>query len=286
MKILISMISNNPDNVKKFLQKNNYFIKSSKHDISIRVNFNGIPELPSLELYKLNIELVMVPPLIDNGEYRWNTTRLEGISEKLEFDYIHLLDDDVVFKCNLDYLYDSLDPEVHKFVQVTSERLSDVYNDSTGILNSKKPIKSVVKLRKVDKITTILKLTAGGHIMSRDYFFKHYEAIKSYDVFNEDTWRCYIALLNKCCYVTKNRLAFSEYNSLQYNPEQRYISLARFLELNIPVYVNDFNSIEPLVNRPISGCTKVGDHIYCSNKIGSSLVRKYISRNSPEITVL
>ena len=86
MKILISMTSNNPDNVQKFLQKNNYFIKSSKHDISIRVNFNGIPELPSLELYKLNIELVMVPPLIDNGEYRWNTTRLEGISEKLEFD--------------------------------------------------------------------------------------------------------------------------------------------------------------------------------------------------------
>lgn len=279
MKILIAMISNNPDNVQKFLQKNNYLIKSSKHDISIRVNFNGIDELPRLELYKLNVETVMVPPLVSNGEYRWNTTRLEGITESLDFDYIHLLDDDVVFMYNMDFLYDNLDPSIHKFVQVTSERLGDVYGESNDRINNKRRITKPTKFKKMDKITTVLKLTAGGHLLERDYLFSHYDEIKSYDLFNEDTWRCYLALKYNSCYATKARLSFSEYNSSQYSPDKRYESLVRFLELGVPVWVNNFNSIEPLVKEPISGCTKVGDLVYCSNGIKSSLVRKFISRN-------
>lgn len=280
MKILISMISNRPDQVQRFLQMNNHQIKSSKHDISLLVNFNNLEELPKLETYSVPHTFRLVDPLKDSdGKYHWNTTRLSNTLDEFEFDYIHLLDDDVYFKFNMDYIYDNLE-EKHDFVAVTANNIDDVYNSVYEYMKDRKEPKKPVQYRKVEgKIINNLKITAGGHILSRKFLENNYDRIVSYDDFNEDTWRSYIALKYGNCYYTKNRLALYNYDAKNYNPEQRYISLNRFIELEIPVWVNDFNSIEPLLEKPTSGCTKVGDFIYCNSGIRSSLVNKFINRN-------
>lgn len=291
MKILISMISNSPEKVQKFLDHNHNHLINPMIHIRLMVNFNGLPKDADISIkntYGVNVEVRRVPNLVDEeGNYHWNSTRLFD-TRGLDFDYIHLIDDDVVFTQNLIHLYGNLLYSKHKFIQVTATRIKrGVYSDTEEVRDilSRKKIVGYVNFNKTEEIGDRHKVTAGGHIIAHDFLQDHYYEFVNYDIFNEDTWRCYVAMKNGNCYATTRKLAISEYNSRQYNAEQKYESLVRFLELGVPVYVNYFNSITPLVStKYMMNCCKVGDLIYCDRDIPTSLVRKYISRN-PEVKV-
>ena len=291
MKILMSMISNSPTKVQHFLDHNYKNLINPMIHIKLLVSFNGLDEdtdYENLNTHGVDVELRKITNLIDkDGNYHWNSARLFDITG-YPFDYVHLIDDDVVFTQNLIHLYGNLVYSKHKFVQVTAHRIKSGVYDNTDEVKSilaKKKLVGYVQFNKTEEITDRHKVTAGGHIIAKDFLVQHYAEFKSYDIFNEDTWRCYVAMKNGNCYATTRKLAISEYNSRQYNAEQKYESLVRFLELGVPVYVNYFNSITPLIStKYMMNCCKVGDLIYCDRDIPTSLVRKYISRN-PEVKV-
>lgn len=287
MNILISIISNRPDRVQRFIDNNRIHINSSKHNISLLVNFNNIEELPNLNTYHINNTVRIVDPLIDSdGNYHWNTTRLSDTLGNFDFDYLHLIDDDVLFKCNLDNLYDNLDINNHKFVQVTSDRLSNIDEEFDTFIKGKRVVSKPTTFKKVDEITLATKFTAGGHLLSHDFLSDNINRLMLFDVFNEDTWRCYVALELGSCYITNRRLAVSEYDSRQYKSDERMKSLIRFTELGVPVWINNFNSITPLVKLPDGNCSKVGDLVYSGVNSTSSLFKKYARYIRKEIVYI
>lgn len=271
------MISNKPNNVQKFFDNNHSMIEKSSHNITILVNFNNIETIPTdLNSYGLNTMYELIPGLIRDGKYYWNESRFRN-QELVDYDYIHLVDDDVKFLMdNIDQLYDVVSKELPGFVQVTTHRVKsiDLY-DSLDIYKFKHIHNKLVK---GTSISSVFKITAGGHMLSRKFVDDHLDELLKFNVFNEDTYRCYVALKYDELYRTKFYTGLSEYNSKSYNSYEKLESLLRFIELGIPVSVGFTNSITPLVTIPDT-LDKVDDLVYSEKKSDSkypSLIIKYL----------
>ena len=265
-KILISMISNKPDVVQRWFSLNSsvifsYNTRMKDSKIEVMINWNNLDKIPTINHNGITVHEFLVDPLIRNGEYHWNTTRFKNV-EKVEFDYLHMIDDDTAFSIyNAEQLYGPILEENVEFVKVTSDKL--VLTDYDDMTLPRKVLNSPVKLKLRRSISNLHKLLSGGHIMSKDFIAKYIGVLTDYDEFNDDTYRCWVAMKYSKCYHTSRRTFYYTYLSSNYNPEDRVKSVNRFNELGINVKVNLYGSVSPVVeNYELDGYTNVVKNVY------------------------
>lgn len=111
IKLVIAIVSCYPDKIKSYLESNYDKLKSDKYDVVIAINWNNVDEIPNAQYKDLKVEnyrtVDIYPNYPDKSVSNWNIARFTNI-DKMDFDYVILQDDDILYKTHIDLLLDEV----------------------------------------------------------------------------------------------------------------------------------------------------------------------------------
>ena len=221
IKLVIAIVSCYPDKIKSYLESNYDKLKSDKYDVVIAINWNNVDEIPNAKYKDLKVEnyrtVDIYPNYPDKSVSNWNIARFTNI-DKMDFDYVILQDDDILYKTHIDLLIDEvINKEVDGLVLLQGRSLRpyrtyDV-NHEIDKLNDKYTI------RKRNHSTPTYAGNQGGQLLSRQFLLDNYKTMMEYNGHGEDCARSGIAFSQNKFYATSGNVLLGYYDFRGYSKE-------------------------------------------------------------------
>ena len=271
VKLLIAIVSCYPDKVQTYLESNYDKLKSDKYDIVIAINWNNIDEVPNMSYKDLVVEnyrtVDIYPNYPDKSGSQWNIARFTNV-DNIDFDYIIVQDDDILYKTHIDNLLDEVtEKKVDGLVllQGRSLRPYKTYDVSKEIdkLNDRYVI------RKRHKSTPTYAGNQGGQLMSRKFFLENYKTFLMYNGHGEDCIRSGVAFSQDKFYATAGNVLLGYYDFKGYPKELQVRSAYEASKLKLfPVMIKWNTEWYPLDSHlDLSKLVKIDDNLYAPDEL-------------------
>lgn len=256
MKLLVSLLSNKPEQVEQFLLINSGVFQSSRHQVDLLINWNGLEEYPPANVsdyYYDSFDKVTHTRTCDvydkDGVPHWNEARLSTVLER-DFDYVWILDDDVRPLYHVDRLLDLIESHPNNIGHLMlrgKEAKPKSFADNTELIEKYNIGLEELSIQKVNRYSDRVGGNQCGQILSREYFLNNYEEIMKYNNHGEDCWRTLIALMQDNCYVSSTYVGLCEYNPKQYPRDLRTRAALEVSKISpVPIFVSQASNWRPI----------------------------------------